>query len=249
MTEDLGLGEQALSKAAEIGLESQLDEAESLSVDVRVDPLSLMKGEVESVTVEGEGLVMQRELRTQELTVQTGLIKVNPWKAALGEIELERPTQSAVRMVLSEADIDRAFNSHFVHNQIPHIEVEQNGQSVAVTAREISFRLPGNGRIAVHADLKHLDAETTKQIAFEATPDIAANGYRLHLKDVKYVSGEEISPKLTALILEQVSDVLDLRNFEVPSMNLRLTDLEVLAGKLILSSAAEIRAFPGNLEG
>lgn len=248
VTKDLSLGEQALSKAAEIGLKSQFDKAESLSIDIQIDPISLMKGEVKSVTVEGEGLVMQQELRTQELTVQTGSIKVNPWKAALGEIELERPTQSSVRMVISEADIDRAFNSQFVHNQIPHIKVAQNGQTVTVTARDISFQLPGNGQIVVHADLEHLGTGIVEQIAFEATPNIAANGYRLHLKDVKYICGKEVSSELTTLILEQISRVLDLRNFEVPSMNLRLTNLEVLAGKLILSSEAEIKAFPCNLE-
>lgn len=249
MAKDSGLGEQALSKVAELGLKSQLNEAESLSVDVRVDPVSLMQGEVTSVTVEGEGLVMQQELKARELTVQIGSIKVNPWKATLGEIELERPTDSSVRMVLSESDIDRAFNSQFVHSQMPHIEVEQNGQSVTVTARDVSFRLPGEGRIAVQAQLEHLDTGAIEQIAFAATPDIATDGYRLQLKDVEYIDGQEVSAELTAIILERVSDVLDLRNFEVPSMNLRLTDLEVLEGELMLLATAEIKAFPGSLEG
>ena len=42
-----GLGEQALNKAAEIGLSSQLDEVENLEVKVKTDPFKLMSGELE----------------------------------------------------------------------------------------------------------------------------------------------------------------------------------------------------------
>ncbi len=53
MPENPGLGEQALNKAAEIGLSSQLDEVDSLDVDIKTDPLKLVQGQVDSVTIEG----------------------------------------------------------------------------------------------------------------------------------------------------------------------------------------------------
>ncbi|MBD0364394.1 MAG: LmeA family phospholipid-binding protein, partial [Coleofasciculus sp. C3-bin4] len=72
MTQQQGdIGEQALSKAAEVALSSQLDEAESLEVDIRTDPLKLIQGELDSVKIQGEGLVMQKDLRAQELQVRT----------------------------------------------------------------------------------------------------------------------------------------------------------------------------------
>ena len=49
------LGEQALSKVAEVGISSQLDEVEDLDVDIRTNPLQLMQGKVESVKIAGEG--------------------------------------------------------------------------------------------------------------------------------------------------------------------------------------------------
>ncbi len=55
------IGEQAVSKAAEVGLETQLDESEDLDVNVRANPLDVAQGNVESVGVEGKGLVMQKE--------------------------------------------------------------------------------------------------------------------------------------------------------------------------------------------
>ncbi len=65
MPDSPGLGEQALNKAAEIGLSSQLDEVEKLDVNIKTDPLKVVQGQVDAVTIEGEGLVMQKDLRME----------------------------------------------------------------------------------------------------------------------------------------------------------------------------------------
>ena len=52
-----GLGEQAISKAAEIGFSSQLDEAKELNVEIEINPLEALKGKVNSVSVTGKKLV------------------------------------------------------------------------------------------------------------------------------------------------------------------------------------------------
>lgn len=42
MPEGSGIGEQAINKAAEIGLSSQLYEVENLDVNIKTDPLKLV---------------------------------------------------------------------------------------------------------------------------------------------------------------------------------------------------------------
>lgn len=69
--EQPGLGEQALSKAAEIGLSTQLDKVEELNVDIRTEPIQLMQGELESV-FELKGM----SLRLKNLDVQPGNLVV-----------------------------------------------------------------------------------------------------------------------------------------------------------------------------
>ncbi|MCC5623953.1 DUF2993 domain-containing protein, partial [Nostoc sp. CHAB 5715] len=87
MPDSPGLGEQALNKAAEIGLSSQLDEVKNLDVDIKTDPLKLVQGEVDAVTIEGEGLVMQKDLRMEELKMQMTSVAINPLSVAFGKIE------------------------------------------------------------------------------------------------------------------------------------------------------------------
>lgn len=60
------LGEQALSKLTEIGIASQLDEVEAIEVDVKTDPIKVIQGKVDAVSVEGKGMVMQKDLRVEK---------------------------------------------------------------------------------------------------------------------------------------------------------------------------------------
>jgi len=53
-----------------VGLASQLDEVKNLDVDIQTDAFKLMQGQVDSVTIEGEGMVMQSDLRVEEMDMQ-----------------------------------------------------------------------------------------------------------------------------------------------------------------------------------
>jgi hypothetical protein len=56
------LEEQALSGAAEITISTQLDEVENIDVDVRTNLLKMIQGQADSVSIAGEGLVMQKDI-------------------------------------------------------------------------------------------------------------------------------------------------------------------------------------------
>jgi hypothetical protein len=123
MQEKRGLGEQALNKAAEIGLANQLDEVENLDVNIKTDPLKLVQGKVDSVTIEGDGMVMQEDLRVEELDMKINNVAINPLSAAFGKIELTEPTQGSARVVLTEADINRAFNSNYIRDRLQNAQM------------------------------------------------------------------------------------------------------------------------------
>jgi len=60
-----------------VGLASQLDEVKNLDVDIQTDAFKLMQGQVDSVTIEGEGMVMQSDLR-EEMDMQLNSVAINP---------------------------------------------------------------------------------------------------------------------------------------------------------------------------
>lgn len=238
------LGEQALSKAAEVALTTQLDEVENLNVDIRTDPFKLVQGQLDSVKIEGEGLVMQKDLRAEELQVKTGNIAINPLSAAFGKIELTSPTEADAHVVLTEQDIQRAFNSEFMHDKLQNLDVNVEGKPMKIDTRQVEFGLPGENKVALKAEILLKETRETKQVSFTAVPRMVAGGDRISLEDVQYSEGEEVSPELTAALLKSAGELLDLRNFELEGMSLRLKGLDVHKGKLTLQAQAHVEKFP-----
>lgn len=239
-----GLGEQALNKAAEIGLSSQLDEVEDLDVHVKTDPFKVLGGEVDSVEIQGKGLVMQKDLRAEEMSVQTGKIAINPLSAAFGKIELTQPTEANAHVVLKEEDINRAFNSEFVREKLQNLEVQFDGKPTTIDTRQVEFHLPGDSKVALRAEIVLRETNETKQVAFSAVPSTSPDGYSVSLADVEYSEGKDLSPDLTETLLQKTSELLDLRNFEIEGMSLRLKSLDVQAGKMTLEAQAHVEQFP-----
>ena len=238
------IGEQALSKAAEIGLSTQLDEVENLDVDIRTDPVKLIQGELESVAIEGKGLVMQKDLRAEELEIKTNNIAINPLSAAFGKIELTRPTDADAHVVLTEQDIERAFNSEYIHNKLQNLTVHVNGQPLVIDTRQVQLRLPGDGKIVLTAEILLKETGETQQISFSTVPHLTPGGERIALEDIQYAQGKELSPELTTALLERASELLNLRNFELEGMSLRLKGMDVQKGKLTLQATARVEQFP-----
>lgn len=240
------LGEQALSKAAEIGLSSQLDEVEKINVDIRTNPLKLVQGELDSVSIEGKGMVMQDDLRTEELKMNIGSVAIDPLRAAFGDIELKRPTDADAHVVLTEPDINRAFNSEFLRDKLQNLQVNVDGKPATIDTQQVKFGLPGDRKFSLNITIRVRETGETKQSAFTAVPRMREGGNRISLEDVQYSEGKELSPELTQALLDKSSELLDLRNFELEGMSLRLKGLDVQKGKLTLQAQARVEKFPSS---
>jgi len=242
MQDQPGLGEQALNKAAEVGISSQLDKVEHLDVDIKTTPLELLHGQVDDVKIAGDGLVMKKDLRVDQLDMHMSGVAVNPLSIAFGKIELTKPTDASVRAVLTEVDINRAFNSEYVRSQLSNLSVQLDGESTSIHAERVDFHLPGDNKIELKASV--LIGDRTEQVAFSATPIVNSNGQTVTLENVEYGEGEELSPELTKALVNQASEILNLSNFDLQGMSLRIKKLKVETGKLTLQAEAHIEQIP-----
>lgn len=238
-----GIGEQAISKAAEVGLTSQLDEVEEMEVHVKTDPLKAVQGEVEAVSIDGKGLVMEQDLRVDQLQVRTGELAINPLAVAFGKVELKRSANAAADVVLTEQDLNRAFGSDYIHQKLQGIQIHVNGQPTTVDAQQIQLQLPGEQRIALCGEVKLHDTQEHQPIALTALPQMSPDQQSIVLEDVQYSQGDEL-PELTQALLEKVTELLDPRNFELKGMSLRLKGFTVNQGSIALKAEAHIEELP-----
>lgn len=235
------LGEQTLNKIAEMALRTQLDEAEELTVRVKTDPGMLAQGKLATLAIAGEGLVMQQDLRMQVLQIQLDNIAVNPWKALAGNVELTEPSQGSARVVLTDADVTRAFNSPTLRGQLRSLRVRVEGEPVTLSVEQVScaFR---DERVAIDARIR-LHGET-QRVQFSARPEVQESGRGVVLSDVDYAEGKELSPELTAALLDKARGILNLSNFEMEGISLQIRSLSVEQGKLTLDAIARVTQFP-----
>ena len=240
------IGEQALSKAVEVGIKSQLDEVDNLDVDIRADPLDLPQGKLESVIIDGKGMVMKKELRAERLILQTDSINIDPIKAALGKIELETSTNAETKVVLLEADLQRAFNSEYIKGKLKNQKVNLDGETVTVNASNVKFALPEEGKISLKAELEIVESQQVKQIALLAKPIINEQGNKIVIEDVEYPNGENTDPQLTEALLRSTEELLDLRNFELGKMTVHIDRLNISKGKMTMAARTEIQEFPNS---
>lgn len=235
MTTEAGFGEQALNKIAEIALASQLKEVERLEVQINTDLSKLARGEVDSINIKINKLLMPHDLILEELQLHFNRVVVKPLSAMLGKIKLTQPSSGMIRAVFNQEDLTRAFNSESFHKRFYQHSVE-GIQHVKCHLIEESNVIAFNCQLTLGNEQSH-------SIAFTATPRIGIEGRGVSLQDVHYLEGEA-SPELTAAFLTQVAEVLSLREFEQKGVSLQMQQLDIAGNKLTLQAAADIEQFP-----
>ncbi|MEB3827715.1 LmeA family phospholipid-binding protein [Phormidium sp. CCY1219] len=236
--------EKAVSKAAEMGLASSLTEVEDLNVEVQCDPGKIVSGQVETVEILGEGLVMKQDLRMEKMEVETEAISINAMRAAIGNIELEEPTAAQLRVILTERDITRAFASDYIHQKLQKLRVTIDGEPKTLDIQKVDFTLPGKGKIHLSCNVWVRETGESKPVAFTAVPQVRSNNHGATLTDISYGDKRELSPELTAALVEKSDDILNLRTFELSGISLQLENLEVKKGQIKLQAQAYIEEIP-----
>ncbi|PSB26229.1 DUF2993 domain-containing protein [Stenomitos frigidus ULC18] len=189
-------------------------------------------------------MVMKQDLRVETMQLQTSSIAINPLSAAFGKIELTQPADAETQVVLTETDINRAFNSKFIRDKMQNLKVHVNGEAVTVDTQQMAFRLPGDHKVLLSTDVILEQVGETKRVAFTAVPQVSPDGQSITLEDLEYVEGKELSPALTDALLNQAKELLDLRNFKLGEMSIQLKSLEAQESKLVLRAIARIEQFP-----
>jgi len=244
MVNEPRLEEQALSGAAEMTISTQLDEVENIDVDIRSNLLSMVQGQADSVSIVGQGLVMQKDIRVHEMELRTDSVAINPLSALFGQIELNQPVDATARLVLTEQDINRAFTSDYIRSKFPKVELNVEGQIVTLEPQKLEVCLSASGRIAFSGTVLLHEKGNTQRVSFTAVISPRTLSQPLLLEAFHCTEGEGISLELVIALMNKAKELLKLPFFEVEGMALRIKNLEVQEGSLTLYTEAYVRQIP-----
>lgn len=232
---------------------------------VRVDntpSYQILQGKLQKIRFAAQGVEIKPNLRVAVLQLETDAIDLDRSKLNLDSISglrqsLEQPLQGALRLVVTEADLNRALQS-------PEIQVKLQQTLNRLIARKvgsanISYELinprvelqPSN-RLGLQFKLSRSNLSSDRQvlplgnpkselaIALELKIEVL-NGKTIQLTEPKgTVNGRPLSSSLLKGFASGISDRLDLSLLEANGILARLLQLEIDGDEIELAGFARM---------
>ncbi|MEH2326294.1 MAG: DUF2993 domain-containing protein [Nostoc sp.] len=244
MPDEHRLEEQFISQEAEKIISEKLDGAEKIEIDVQTDLLKIVQGQADGVSVAGLGLVIQEDIRVQEIKLQTDSININPFSAIFGQIELNEPVNATARIILTEVDMNRALASDFVSSQMQSFDLDVDGTIVSFEAQKIEIFLPGDGKIECNGRVLLKEKGNTRLLAYTAIARPRTHSQPAMLESFNCTEGGGISLEVVTALMHKAKELMNIPYFKWEDMVFHIKDIKVETGSLVLLVETKIKQIP-----
>lgn len=234
-----GIGEKTINKIAEMAFKTQIKSAQHLSVQVKTNPQKLAKGVLESLDIDGNGLMMSENLPLEKMRITLNHIAVSPFKALMGNVELTQPSRGKAHIILNEKDIETTLNIHNLNRQL-----QQSSSELNLLFQRVDCRILSDGRIAIKAKLKVLKTHKIESICLIIKPRFCQVKKGIILDEFACTQGERDSAKVVKILLEEVGKVFNLEKLLIDGIYLQVDQFSTSEGKLNLLAIAGITHLP-----
>ena len=224
-------------RVAEQQIRKQLYKAESLQVRIDNAPTyQLIKGKIDRVRVAGRGLYLTPDVRIEGLDIETDPI------ALVGlSTKLDQPLQAAIRLTLTEADINRAFSDPQFTAAFNALGTDRTGRRGRYQVLNPQIKLLGGDRLRIAAQLTERGYPDTLNLTMETTIIVIA-GRSIELVNPIIKVNDKLAPQILVDSLSKgASQRFDLNQFEAMGMTLRVLKLEQVQEGLQLVGFTQIR--------
>ncbi|HLO86607.1 MAG TPA: DUF2993 domain-containing protein [Nostocaceae cyanobacterium] len=238
------LEEKLLSQEATRRISSQLEEVEQIQIEVQTDLLKIFQGQVDAVSLTGQGLVMQQQIRVQEINLQTDSIAVNLVSAIFGQIKLNTPVNVVANIVLTETDINHALSSKLIRNLVKDWVLDVQGELINLELQQMQISLPNHSQIECQGKILVKEQDGNQLLDYTAIIYPPPNSQSTLLKNFSCIEGTGISVELILALIQKLKEIVNLSYFEWEEMKFNLKNLTVQKGKLLLVVEAEVKQIP-----
>ena len=246
-------GENLLNKVASQTIRHLFTRSESIEVAVRCQPSSkLLQGTIDSFKMSGRGLVIRREFRTEEMSLETDAVSLDFSSVIQGQISLKQPTQALAQVKLTEKDINQSFQAELVRKRLENLSLPALAEISAgkpVSFTEIELQLLPKNEIKLFAQASwsgnSISVSLRCTLAVERRKRILFENVQFEASDIPKDS-QAISRQLTEALGDILNKMVDLDRFNLDGVRLRLNRLETQGKNLLFSGYAQIERVPQN---
>ncbi|BAY87034.1 hypothetical protein NIES267_65450 [Calothrix parasitica NIES-267] len=237
-----------IDTAAENAIRSQLGNAEKLEVRVENAPThQLLQGKINKIRIAARSLQLkQLDLRIDTLELETDEINFLPKSIQKGKPKLKKPFQAGIRLIFTQADINKLLQSSDILAFLPKLEVDsQNFLNVDDDAvykfANPQFKILGNNRSQFQIELRSEKGEKPLLIKIETKININKGRQITINETVVTVNEEQVAPQFVEGIVKNLNQRLDLRNLEGDGLLIRILKLNIRQSKLEIAAFVQIK--------
>ena len=222
-----------VDQVAEDSIRSRLLGAESLQV--RVDngsPMQLLQGKVNRVRIAGRGILPTEGLRIEVAELETDPIDLEFNSLRKGEVVLDEALQGALRLVLTEEDLNRYLASDAVAERLSRLQIGGLNPAQARERDRYQINNPSiqflpNDRLKVSLELEDLVQGGGLQIDAESGLSVSAGDRLILTEPMLSVNGAPAPGRLVETLLGSINERLSLQRLERSGVTARVINFSV----------------------
>ncbi|MBL1210568.1 DUF2993 domain-containing protein [Geminocystis sp. GBBB08] len=232
-------GDKIVSKAITTAIAALFKNTGKLEANLRVEPVAkLLQGSVDGFDFVGNGMLMYNGLRLEAMELYLQAVSIDFSAIFSGKVKLRQPTQATMRIVLTEEDLTTSFNTPFIIDKLQRLKFE--GKSLYFQHTEM--RINDDKSLRIKSQIKVDDAVEVTTIDIKADLELQGRT-KIQFTNPQY-GGNEEGQILGKAILDHVNNLLDLDNFSIDGIRLRVDRARVKDKEFIFYGTAEIDHFP-----
>ncbi|MGD1857791.1 MAG: DUF2993 domain-containing protein [Leptolyngbyaceae cyanobacterium] len=233
-------GDQVVSKAVSTAIAALFKRTGKLEANVRAEPVAkLLQGSVDGFDFVGHGMLMYNGLRIKAMELFVQAVSIDFGAVFRGQVRIKQPTQASMRVVLTEEDLTKSFNTPFVVEKLQRMEFE--GESLHFSNTEMllnddkTISLTSQVRVGSNSGAPNFISLTARVEVYDRT--------NLAFVDVT-CDGTDRDIELGNAIIEHVNALLDLDSFALDGTQLRIDKIRMRNKELVFYGVAHINQFP-----
>lgn len=239
----------------EHSLRQQVKHVDTLEVRVdNVPSYQALSGKLDRIRIASRGIEPIESVRIDTLEVETDAIDldINALQQNKGKFReaLRQPLQGGVRIVLTEADLNRALASDALKKQLQQrldrLLPAQAPKFKLITA-QVSFA--DRDRLQAKIQLQQGEGNATDNLDLAVSAGIKlTSGRTLELFDPQAtLNGKKLSTRILKGFTDRINERLDLRSLESGGIWLRLLQLKIGEGNLEVAGFVRVSPVPAPL--
>ncbi|MGF1601484.1 MAG: DUF2993 domain-containing protein [Thermosynechococcaceae cyanobacterium] len=232
-------GDQLISKAVKAAISALLKQTDQLEVKVKAEPVAkLLQGSVDGFDFVSQGMVMHSGLKVESMELYVQAVSIDFGAIFKGQVQLKQPTQATMRIALTEEDLTTSFNTPFLIEKLQ--KLSHQGKPLVFEKTDITIN--DDQEIRMQSTIRQETIE--KAIDVDITAHLQVQDRRkIQFVDVSY-GGDSRAVELGNVLTEHVNELLDLDQFALDGMQLRVDQLRLRNKQMTLYGMAHIDKFP-----